>query len=139
MGKKFRLNQYLSKVADKPFKWGEHDCFTFTNNAWKAMYGHGWADDWVGLYMLDGQPMRRDQLRKTFKFSTFEQGLKSKLIPSERPVFGSLVTTKRCQRWVIGSAMGISVGSRCVFLSKTGLIKLSVEDVESCWVSNVSV
>lgn len=136
MGKK-ELNRYISSVSNTPFEWGVHDCFTFTNSAWQAMYGHGWADDWVGKYMTDGQPMRRDQLRKTFKFSTFEQALKSRLKPYDRPVYGSLVTTKARQRWVIGVAMGISLGSRCVFLSKEGLIRLHSEDVESCWIPNV--
>jgi len=136
MGKK-ELNKYISSVSNVPFEWGVHDCFTFTNSAWQAMYGHGWADDWVGKYMADGQPMRRDQLRKTFKFSTFEQALGSKLKPYERPIYGSLVTTKKRQRWVIGVAMGISLGSRCVFLTKDGLVKLHAEDVESCWIPNV--
>lgn len=137
MGKKCRLNDYLDKVVDKPFEWGVHDCFTFTNGAWQAMYGHGWADDWVGKYMTEGQPMRRDQLRKTFKFSDFNRAVSSKLEPFDRPVFGSLVTTKKSQRWVIGVAMGISLGSRCVFLSENGLVKLHAGDVESCWVPNV--
>tara|TARA_R110002153_G_scaffold7407_3_gene33351 strand:- start:1503 stop:1679 length:177 start_codon:yes stop_codon:yes gene_type:complete len=52
----------------------------------------------------------------------------------EQPVFGSLVTTKKNQRWVTGVALGISLGSRSVFLSKEGLIRLNVEDVESAWV-----
>lgn len=137
MGKKGKLNKYLSEIADRPFEWGVHDCFTFTNGAWQAMYGYGWADDWLGKYMTDGRPMRRDQLRKTFGYSTFNQGLLSKLKPYERPIFGSLVTTKKSQRWVIGVAMGISLGSRCVFLGKEGLIKLNAEDVESCWVPDV--
>ena len=137
MGTKDKVNLYLREVVDKPFEWGTHDCLTFTNGAWKVMYGYGWADDWLGRYMIDGRPMRKDEMRKAFKFSTFEQGLRSKLTPSERPVFGSLVTTRKAQRWIIGSAMGISLGSRCVFLSKDGLIKLNIEDVESSWVPNV--
>jgi len=137
MGKKESLNNYLSEIADRPFEWGVNDCFTFTNGAWQIMYGHGWADDWVGKYMIDGKPMRRDQLRKTFGYSTINQGLLSKLKPCERPLYGSLVTTRKNQRWVTGVAMGISLGSRCVFLSKDGLIKLNAEDVESCWVPNV--
>lgn len=137
MGKKECLNKYLDSVVDKPFEWGVHDCFTFTNGAWQAMYEHGWADDWIGKYMTGGQPMRRDQLRKTFKFSDLNQALNSRLKPYERPVFGSLVTTKKCQRWMTGYAMGISLGSRCVFLGREGLIKLHAEDIESCWVPNV--
>lgn len=137
MGKKVELNNYLSEVVDIPFEWGVHDCFTFTNGAWQAMYGRGWADDWVGKYMVEGQPMSRKKLRETFKFSRLNEALLSRLKPCDRPIFGSLVTTKKCQRWMTGYAMGISVGSRCVFLSKDGLIKLHSEDIESCWVPDV--
>lgn len=137
MGKKEQLNAYLEGVVDKPFEWGVHDCFTFTNNAWKAMYGKGWADDWIGRYLKDGMPIGKDALRKEFKHSNFHSALLSRLRPCNRPIFGSLVTTKKSQRWVIGVAMGISLGSRCVFLSKDGLIKLHAEDVESSWVPNV--
>jgi hypothetical protein len=35
--------------------------------------------------------------------------------------------------------MGISLGSRCVFLSKDGLIKLNAEDVQSSWGPNVKI
>ena len=139
MGKISRLNEYLSEVCDVPFEWGVHDCFTFTNGAWKAMYGQGWADDWVGKYMIEGKPMRGDELRKTFRFGDIDAALRSRLTPYDRPVLGSLVTTERSQRWMIGVAMGISLGSRCVFLSKDGLIKLNAEDVQSSWGPNVKI
>jgi hypothetical protein len=139
MGKISRLNEYLNEVCDVPFEWGVHDCFTFTNGAWKAMYGQGWADDWVGKYMIEGKPMRRDQLRKTFRLSCIDAAFRSRLTPYDRPVLGSLVTTERSQRWMIGVAMGISLGSRCVFLSKDGLIKLNAEDVQSSWGPNVQI
>lgn len=119
---------------DLPFEWGVHDCFTFTNNAFRAMYGYGYADDWIGLYMQDGQPVNRQQLRKLFKASTIDQGLSQKLIKSETAPHGCLVTTKKNQRWWTGVALGISLGSRCVFLGKQGLIKLNIEDIESAWV-----
>ena len=48
---KIELNSYLDKMIDIPFEWGVHDCFTFTNGAFRAMYGVGYADDWEGLYM----------------------------------------------------------------------------------------
>ena len=139
MGKISRLNEYLSEVCDVPFEWGVHDCFTFTNGAWKAMYGQGWAEDWLGKYMIEGKPMRRDELRKTFRFGGIDAALRSRLAPYDRPVLGSLVTTNRSQRWMIGVAMGISLGSRCVFLSKDGLIKLNAEDVQSSWGPNVKI
>ena len=139
MGKISRLNEYLSEVCDVPFEWGVHDCFTFTNGAWKAMYGQGWAEDWLGKYMIEGKPMRRDELRKTFRFGGIDAALRSRLTPYDRPVLGSLVTTNKSQRWMIGVAMGISLGSRCVFLSKGGLIKLNAEDVQSSWGPNVKI
>jgi hypothetical protein len=37
------LHAYLREVAETPFKWGEHDCFIFTNNAFRRMYGVGWG------------------------------------------------------------------------------------------------
>jgi hypothetical protein len=134
MGKKSNLNSYLKEVKDVPFEWGVHDCFTFTNGAFQVMYGKGYADDWKLKYMCDGVPMRRDQLRKTFKHSTIQSALSEKLTQSPIAPFGSLVTTKKSQRWITGVALGISLGSRCVFLSKDGLILLNTEDREAAWV-----
>lgn len=134
MGPRQRLNIYLSELSDEPFKWGEHDCFTFTNGAFHAMYGFGYADDWIGRYMNDASPKNATSMRREFKHSTIFSGLASKLVKSERPIFGSLVTMNKYQRWVIGVSLGISLGSRAVFLSKDGLLKFNIEDVESSWV-----
>jgi hypothetical protein len=134
MGPKDRLNIYLENVSDIPFEWGVHDCFTFTNNAFRAMYGRGYADDWMGLYMQNGTPLRRDELRKVFRASTIDAGLSKKLVKSDTAPHGCLVTTKKYHRWWTGVALGISLGSRCVFLGKEGLVKLDVEDIESAWV-----
>jgi hypothetical protein len=134
MGPYSVLNAYLDNVRGIPFEWGTHDCFTFTNNAFKAMYGRGYADEWQFKYMVDGSPMRRDQLRKTFKHSTIESALSERLTKSDTAPIGSLVTTKKSQRWITGVALGISLGSRCVFLSKDGLILLNAEDRENAWV-----
>ena len=38
---KVELNSYLDKMIGIPFEWGVHDCFTFTNGAFRAMYGVG--------------------------------------------------------------------------------------------------
>ena len=57
------LNQYILDVRDIPFNWHTNDCFMFTNNAFRAMYGQGWADDWVGKYIKNGKYLKRDELR----------------------------------------------------------------------------
>jgi hypothetical protein len=134
MGPKDRLNIYLSNLEGIPFEWGTHDCFTFTNGAFRAMYGVGYADDWMGRYMNGTTPKHASSLRREFKHSTLFNGLSSKLVRVQQPVFGSLVTTSKNQRWVTGAALGISIGSRGIFLSKDGLIRMNIEDVESAWV-----
>jgi hypothetical protein len=134
MGPKQRLNIYISNIKDEPFMWGVNDCFTFTNNAFRAMYGVGYADDWMGRYMNGSMPKHASSLRREFKHSTLFDGLTSKMKRIDSPIFGSLVTTSVNQRWVTGSAFGISLGSRSVFLAKDGLIKLNNEYVESAWV-----
>ena len=134
MGPKERLNIYLSNLSDEPFEWGVNDCFTFTNGAFRAMYGVGYADDWMGRYMNGRTPKHASSLRREFKHSTLFNGLASKLVRVQHPVFGSLVTTSKNQRWVTGAALGISIGSRGIFLSKDGLIRMNIEDVESAWV-----
>lgn len=129
------LPDYLKSVSDVPFKWGEHDCLIFTNDAWKEMYGYGWADDWLGRYMANGQPMKRKQLQEEFGFETFTKAVDSKLTRIEGiPPRGSLVTTKRARRWAIGNALGISVGLKGAFLSSNGVVYLPVEEFDKAWI-----
>jgi hypothetical protein len=98
------------------------------------MYGAGYADDWIGRYMNKNSPKSRKSMLKEFSHTTLFDGLASKLRRTDQPIFGSLVTTSKCKHWVTGCSLGISVGSRAVFLSESGLFKVNVEDVESSWV-----
>lgn len=137
MGKRESLNDYLKSVKDRPFEWGKHDCLTFTNDAFKLMYGTGWADDWLGRYMIDGKPMRKQQLIKEFRTSNFDSAVDKKLKRIDYiPPLGALVTTKKAQRWVTGVAMGLSTGSKAVFLSKEGLIYLPFANIEQAWIKD---
>lgn len=136
MGPKERLNQYLDKVSSEPFVWGKHDCLVFSNNAFKEYWGFGYAEDWLGKYMLSDRVMRADEMRKFFRFSTLESALDSKLTRCSATKYGSLVTTLKNQRWVTKVALGISVGSRCLFLSKQGMITLNATDTNGAWIPN---
>jgi hypothetical protein len=98
------------------------------------MYGVGYADDWIGRYMNGSSPKNSRSMMKEFKASTLSAGLSTKLIKVDQPVLGCLVTTSKNQRWVTGAALGVSVGSRAIFLAKDGLMKINIEDVESAWV-----
>jgi len=135
MGQRESLNAYLKQVRDIPFEWGSHDCLTFTNNAFHAMYGAGWADDWLGRYMVDGRPMKRYELKKEFGFSNFISAVDTKLERVDHvPPLGALVLTKQAQRWIIGGAMGICTGTKCVFLSKQGVLYLPLDAIEQAWI-----
>ena len=135
MGTRELLNQYIQEVKEVPFKWGVNDCLIFTNEAWKRMYGHGWAEDWLGRYMTPRGPMKKNQLIKEFGFTDFTSAVDERLTRiTSVPPRGSLVTTKKTQRWFIGCALGISVGTKAAFLSDKGVIYLPLDDVDKSWV-----
>ena len=139
MGPEKRLSAYLKAVRDVPFAWGTHDCLTFTNEAWRAMYGHGWADDWIGRYMLETpygtRLMRREQLRAEFGHFSFDAAVDEKLtrVTHVHPR-GALVATDKVRRWAIGYGLGICVGSKCAFLSDKGVIYSPVTSIARAWV-----
>jgi len=64
-----------------------------------------------------------------------DQALDRKLKRSEAvPPKGSLVTTNKAKHWVIGEALGISIGAAAVFVSKSGLIQFPIEYTTNSWV-----
>jgi hypothetical protein len=135
MAARERLNRYLNDMRGKPFSWGQHDCLTFTNDAFHAMYGRGWADDWLGRYMEGNRVFSRKELIKEFGYSDFTKAVDKKLQRVDNiPPLGALVTTKESQRWIIGVAMGICTGTKAVFLSKEGLLFLPVGYIHQAWV-----
>lgn len=133
------LNDYLRSVNDKPFAWGKHDCLIFTNNAYKAMYGEGWADDWLYRYMPEGKVLlRKNELKKEYGFNTLEDGIDSKLnrlsdISCYIPV-GALVTTTKASKYATGAAFGIYTGRHGAFVGSSGVLYFSIEDIKDAWV-----
>jgi hypothetical protein len=135
MGSQKQLNDYLREVKDKPFRWGEHDCLIFSNAAFKEYHGFGYADDWLGRYMKDGEPMLPSRLRVEYGAVDFDEAIEQKLQPiSYTPPRGALVATKKAERWYIGYALGICVGIKAAFLSARGVLYLPLEDVTKAWV-----
>lgn len=137
MGSSRSLNEYIDSVRFKEFKWGEHDCFIFTNTAFKKFHGFGYADDWEGLYLEEGKPVKLKDLRVRFGSYDFDEAIGSKLkLIDYIPPKGSLVATKRAERWAAGYALGISLGLKAAFLSKGGLIFTPIEEIDRAWVLN---
>ena len=130
-----RLNSYLKNMRGKPFLWGQHDCLTFTNDAYVAMYGSGWADDWLGRYMEGSRVFGRKELIKEFGYSDFSKAVDDRLKRVHSiPPLGALVTTKQARKWVTGVALGICTGTKCAFLDKMGVIYLSLSDIDAAWI-----
>jgi hypothetical protein len=131
------LNDYIRACAARPFEWGVHDCLTFTNGAHRVLYGKGWADDWIGEYMIDGRPMRRDELRRKFGFNSVQAAIDLRLTRVQGiPPKGALVTSDHVRRWVTGVALGICVGTRAAFLDKAGVVYLPIDETRERWVRN---
>jgi hypothetical protein len=140
MGQRESLNRYLKSVGDIPFEWGKHDCLTFTNNAYRAMYNEGWADDWIGRYGKGSKALRRKELESEFGFriKQLPEKISSRLKPINHvPPLGALVTTKKSNTWIIGVAMGICTGTKAVFLSKEGVLYLPLDYIHQAWVKEI--
>lgn len=129
------LNEYIKRVREVPFQWHVNDCFMFTNNAYRAMYGEGWADDWLGKYTENGLYLKRDELRKRFNANSLEEAIDRKLQRVDRiPPKGALVTTDRARRWVIRDALGIALGTKAIFLGEKGIISQPIDYIKSAWI-----
>jgi hypothetical protein len=134
-----RLNAYIEARRHEPFSWGRHDCFTFTNGAWEAMHGHGWAEDWAGEYLLNGRPLsaRRFRLKLQAKdgvdeFTAAIDGRLKRVVGV--PPRGALLASARAHSWLSGVALGISIGQSGVFLGKDGLEVHPIEYISGAWV-----
>ena len=135
MGPRERLIRYLRSCRGSIFTWGTHDCFTFTNGAFHAMYGAGYADDWVGRYMNGKRPAGRDALRREFGYDDFKVALDDRLRRiTYTPPLGALLVTSNARKWHIGGAMGISNGTKGVFLSREGMLHLPLDEIDLPWI-----
>lgn len=131
------LYKYLDKVKNKAFNYHVNDCFMFTNDAWKAMYGHGWADDWDRRYIKStGLYMKVKELKEEFGFDTIEDAVDSKLtrVCSVPPRGALVATNKSVETRIIGKAFGICVGNKVAFLSKSGVVYIPVTEITDAWV-----
>lgn len=133
------LNAYLREVRDRPFKLGQHDCLIFTNEAFRRMYGSGWADDWLGRYYVKHdygiRPLRKDQLKAEFGEFGFLSAVNKRLDRIDyTPPKGALIVSDRARRMTIDYALGISVGLKGAFLSDQGVVYMPLTDISAAWV-----
>jgi hypothetical protein len=134
MGSRDSLNDYIRSIRKKTFAWGEHDCLVFSNAAFKVYHGFGYADDWLGEYMNGDDPLIPSKLKAKFKAESFDEAVERVLDPIDyTPPRGALVATLKAERWVVGYALGISMGSKAAFLSRAGVVYFPLDTVAKAW------
>lgn len=136
MGSYSQLNQYLREQNNKVFQLGKHDCFTFTNGAWEALYGEGYADGLIGKYDSLGPKSFKRLLVENYGQEDIVSCLDEHMRKVQGfPPKGCLVITSSLGRWITGKALGISMGARCAFVADKGLRYIPTSEVEEAWLN----
>lgn len=128
------LLTYLDRIRGMPFEWGVHDCLLFTNTAWRKMYGAGWADDWIGLYVEDGVPRSLGAFLSDIGYPSLEEAFADRLTPIPSiPPRGALVMSDEHTVRRLPVSLGISLGAHAAFLGRDGLEFRPVEKSVAAW------
>jgi hypothetical protein len=130
-----RLTAFLHEHRNKPFQWHVWDCFHFTNEGWRAMHGHGWADELAGRYTKGGLYLKLAELKREFGAETIEEALGRLLTPvGGIPPRGALVVHHGRAQRPLGASFGLAAGTRAAFAGKSGIEYLPISQVSGAWV-----
>jgi hypothetical protein len=136
MGPHDLLIAYFREQRGRRFKLGEHDCFTFTNGAWRLMHGEGYADDLTGAYGSLSASEMADFILGHYGAESVTEALDAHLTRCDgHPPRGALVVTDQARECIIPFALGIAFGTRAVFLGARDVVYLPVTQIKGAWVS----
>lgn len=128
------LVAYIKSQRGRKFELGEHDCFTFTNGAWAAMHGSGYADHFIGKYADLGPKAFARLMKDSFGHVGLIDALDSGLSRVEGfPPKGALVISSSCRPYFTRYALGIAVGSAAVFLGDDDVEYRSITEINGAW------
>lgn len=128
------LTSYLKAQRGRPFKLGEHDCFTFTNGAWRVQHGVGYADHFIGKYAGLGPKAFAKLMKSTFGHVDLIKALDHGLSRVDGfPPKGALVVSKSARPYFTGYAMGIAYGVNAVFLGDSDVECISITEIDGAW------
>ena len=135
MGPENLLIGYVKAQRGKPFALGEHDCFTFTNGAWRVLHGRGYADHFVGRYAGLGAKAFAKLMRECFGASNLIEALDAGLRRVDGfPPKGALVASKNARPYFTGYALGLAMGVNAVFLGDEDMIYIPIDEIEGAWI-----
>lgn len=129
------LISYLTEVEYRPFRWGQHDCLTFSNQAVKLQRGFGWADEWLTGYTTPRGAFlkyRREQLNSD-SFETIidvaDERMSREL--TLHPRFGYIVG-RQCSG-ALGWAFGVVGKGMALFVDEQGLVPSELRHDDLYW------
>lgn len=134
-----RLHAFLREVGGRPFQWGVWDCLIFSNQAFIAMHGEGWADDLLYRYIDGGKLLTRSQIRREYGYHSVDDMLADRLAQTYNvPPRGALVVggSGVLESGYLGFGFGLAIGSSAAFLSASGVVYYPIETIDSAWVRN---
>ncbi len=130
------LRDYLSFWENKPFCWGETDCFLL-----QAYWVHRLTENRYGIDAVQGKydnPLSAMRTVRSLGGRGFDD-LPGLLLPcTEKPCIkvqrGDLVALPQGGEF----ALGISVGAgQCVFVGEENLVYRSAQDISRAWEINI--
>jgi hypothetical protein len=135
MGPQDFLTRYIKEQRGKKFALGKHDCLTFTNGAWAAMRGKGYADEVIGKYAgLSPKAAARlmmDHFGSSDLIAALDANLKR---VTGFPPKGALVVMKADRQYFTGYAFGVALGVRAVFVGAEDVVYVPISQIEGAWV-----
>lgn len=135
MGPHHLLIGYFRAQRGRRFKLGEHDCFTFTNGAWRVMHGRGYADEMKGAYGSLSASETADFIRNRYGADSPTEALDARLTRWDgHPPRGALVIADQVRECIIPFALGIAFGTQAVFLGARDVVYLPVTQIKGAWV-----
>lgn len=129
------LTSYVKSQRGRQFKLGEHDCFTFTNDAWRVLHGVGYADGFIGKYADLGPKEFAKLMKDSFGHVDLIDALDNGLSRVDGfPPKGALVVSKSARPYFTGYALGIACGVNAVFLGEDDLEYIPITEIDGAWV-----
>jgi hypothetical protein len=130
-----RLLTYFRLQRGRRFKLGQHDCLTFTNGAWRVIYGRGFADTIEGLYGSLSASETADLIRRHTGARNMIEALDGVLTRCDgHPPRGALIATDQIRRSIVPYALGIAFGTKAVFLGAKDVVYLPIERIRGAWI-----
>jgi hypothetical protein len=123
-----RLNAWLQRCADRPHRWGSHDCLMFGAGACRAVTGH------------DPGRGHRGKYRSAASANRYLRGLGYLTPEALADALWTRIAPAMAQRgdWVLHQdSIGVCIGRDAMFVgeegSRRGLVRIPLLDCDAAW------